>query len=314
MMGAVPNEQTPIVKRERVAKKSKRKRAQQQKEQEQEKEKEKTTHEQDKQHEQEEQDKEAEKQKQRRVRTFAKGPMHRYVFCDGAEWPEGVTLDTLESKYREAAHSLSVLTAKVELLHTTLANHPELFVLPRLPSAHVLGLASLWLFSACGGRQNKRGGAGETPCRAGPAQATKSSAPLRAFISLWLVPFFFTSPHYSPPSLLAVVVLCWCLLACVQTCLFCLSWFRHLSFLHPALLAASLPQVDHRGRVCVIAHGNLAVVRGPLYIHDRAQSAERADKLACTHRPDAHLAVLGPARKVVAAVAEAHAIHVVPVF
>ena len=232
VMGAVPNEQTPIVKRERVAKKSKRKRAQQQKEQEQEKEK--TTHEQDKEHEQEEHDKEAEKQKQRRVRTFAKGPMHRYVFCDGAEWPEGVTLDTLESKYREAAHSLSVLTAKVELLHTTLANHPELFVLPRLPSAHVLGLTCLWLFSACGGRQNKRGGAGETPCRAGPAQATKSRAPLRAFISLWLVPFFFL---LLPIILLRVCLRWWCCVgACWRACR--LACFASLGF---AIFLSSTP-------------------------------------------------------------------------
>ena len=101
VMGAVPNEQNPIVRRERVEKPPKRRHAQGQKDEQ-------------------------------------KCPLHRYVFCDCAEWPQGVTLDTLETKYREAAHRLRVLSAKVELLHSVLACHPEKFVVVVVHRHHEL--------------------------------------------------------------------------------------------------------------------------------------------------------------------------------
>lgn len=84
VMGAVPNESTPIVRRERI---------------------------------------------ERKARGAAKSATHRYVFCDSATWPEGVTLSTLEVDYRQLAHHLQVLGAKIDLLHRVLSNHPEQFVL-----------------------------------------------------------------------------------------------------------------------------------------------------------------------------------------
>lgn len=93
VMGAVPNESTPIVRRERV---------------------------------------------ERKARGGAKSPTHRYVFCDSAAWPEGVTLSTLEVDYRQLAHHLQVLGAKIELLHRVLSNHPEQSVpllIPFFPDA-----------------------------------------------------------------------------------------------------------------------------------------------------------------------------------
>lgn len=83
VMGAVPNESTPIVRRERI---------------------------------------------ERKARGAAKSATHRYVFCDSATWPEGVTLSTLEVDYRQLAHHLQVLGAKIDLLHRVLSNHPEQFV------------------------------------------------------------------------------------------------------------------------------------------------------------------------------------------
>lgn len=95
-MGAVPNESTPIVRRERV---------------------------------------------ERKARGGTKGPTHRYVFCDSAAWPDGVTLSTLEVDYRQLAHHLQVLGAKIELLHRVLSNHPEQFAIfvsfSRLTKSHM---------------------------------------------------------------------------------------------------------------------------------------------------------------------------------
>ena len=65
--------------------------------------------------------------------------------------------------------------------------------------------------------------------------------------------------------------------------------------------------------MCAVARGNLAVVGRPAHVKDGVGPAERAHELAGLDRPDAQLAVARAACEVVAAVAEAYPVHVVPV-
>ena len=77
--------------------------------------------------------------------------------------------------------------------------------------------------------------------------------------------------------------------------------------------AVLLAEVDDGGRVRAVTRSNLAVNGGPAQVKDGVGSAERAHELAGLDGPDAEPVVARPAGQVVAAVAEAYPVHVVPV-